>query len=187
MSYSNQVFKNTETGQLFDIFTQPQTDVIPSQDLTYDLGSSSRRWDRLNTNDIVFVNGGTSLNYYKETSLTMGFSGACSFSCPINFTRIGDIVQISLGVIPSTNIISALVLTSSTFLPVDLRPTVQCSFIGAVQLSGNNVPIKIQILTTGSIVISVNVITGSSQSFDVFPPTGAISTNERINGSYRID
>jgi hypothetical protein len=34
MSFNNQVFKNTTTGQLFDIFTTPTTDLIPSLDLT---------------------------------------------------------------------------------------------------------------------------------------------------------
>lgn len=124
MSYSNQVFKNTETGQLFDIFTQPQADLIPSKDLTYDLGSSTRRWERLNTNDIVFVNGGSSLDYYKAVSGTLNLSQAGGgYGLNYTATRIGKQITISFTGLIILGASGIGPVVSSTGLPVDFRPS----------------------------------------------------------------
>ncbi len=92
MSFSNQVFKNTTTGQLFDIFTSPQTDIIPAQDLTYDLGSPNKRWENVYTGSIILGGGGLSLNYYNTTTLNINIDGDPNVSTTVNLVRLGNIV-----------------------------------------------------------------------------------------------
>jgi len=57
MSVSQLVYKNIFTGEKFDdFFTNINGDLIPSTDLTYDLGSVTKRWDQCYFNVINFGN-----------------------------------------------------------------------------------------------------------------------------------
>jgi hypothetical protein len=116
MSYSNQVFKNTETGQLFDIFTKPTTDIIPSEDLTYDLGSASKNWNSVHTGGI-WISGDNSLfNKYKEqtyNSCTVG--GRVNGTIRVCFTRVGNMVTMRIQNLNSVSVVNSASNITITF------------------------------------------------------------------------
>jgi hypothetical protein len=213
MSYSNQVFKNSETGQLFDIFTTPQSDIIPTLDLTYDLGSPSKRWDDLYCNElnfdtsfssnvitnsiqtnnarvgnVIFGDGPSQLNYYNEITITATWSGpvATPFTSQIFFTRIGRVVHFTFASIPNKSITSISNLISSTnTIPSDMIPS---QFVPIVSCYINNTtytPLLIQFAPSGVILLSPCVATGSVVSFSPFFNPSQFYC-DRISGSYTI-
>jgi hypothetical protein len=190
MSYSNQVFKNTETGQLYDIFTQPTTDLIPAVDITYDLGSITKRWDQayiytINASNDILLDG-ASIN--QSTSITATFTGPFSSSVPITLTKLfNKMVQISLGPIPSSSVSSASIATASGVVPLFFRPTSQCSFTCALNMSGNKLVGKITILPTGDITMEIQQQTTSTPQyvgFGAFQVNMALISSDRIQGFY---
>ena len=213
MSYSNQVFKNTETGQLFDIFNNPNTDIIPSLDLTYDLGSPPKRWDNLYSNtlnfdtsfssnvitnsiqannaqfgNVIFGNGPSQLNYYKEITVTATWSGpvATPFTSQIFFTRIGRVVHFTFASISTKNItsISNLICSTNT-IPSDMLPSQIVPIVSCYINNSTYTPILLQFTPSGVILLSPCVATGSVVSFSPFFNPAQFYC-DRISGSYTI-
>jgi len=76
--------------------------VYPKTDSTYDLGSTSLRWNNIHTDALRFVNGGDDMDWYEEGSITPvltfgGGSTGITYSIQTGlFTRIGRQVFFSI-------------------------------------------------------------------------------------------
>jgi hypothetical protein len=182
MSFSQQVFKNTSTGELFDIFTTPTTNIIPGLDSTYDLGSANKKWDQLYVNNIVFPTGTI---VYKETTVTASWTGPTTFSSNVSFTRVGRLVEFSFAPIPSINIPAIANIFATNVVPVDMRPSGLTSITSTYNSGANPYSLLIQISAGGAITLQQGVITGTIFSYGPFI-NGQTFSCDRIQGVYQI-
>lgn len=154
MTFSNQVFKNSETGQLFDIFTRPVTDIIPSQDLTFDLGSSTKRWDFIYTNRII-SSGSPVIDATISQSYLVGSDwGAIPFN-NINFANNFDTNGETFTYTGST----ALVKAEASAQYIRLNGDVNCG----VSITVNNIPV-----TTGACRVNTSTNTNTARCQKIF-------------------
>lgn len=168
MTFSNQVFKNSETGQLFDVFTTPTTDLIPALDSTYDLGSTTKKWDDAYINKIHTQSISVSNVFEGLIDLT-GYGANKFYQIGFKFVRLGDIAMVSIdqGNGPdSVTTTTSVIATAAEAIPVIYRPLYDISqtFSGIYQNS--RVVFNFTYKVNGQMTVEYNFVSGQTFNLD---------------------
>jgi hypothetical protein len=190
MSVSQLLYKNIFTGELFDnLFNGINGDILPKTDNTYDIGSTTLRWNEIYGVNIKTTNinfGNENLNAYQESFISLNWTGAASFVGNSRFTRIGrmcylEIIPFSVQTMTTTNI-----LTCISAIPVDVRPS--NSIIINCIVSVNGVPQDCSLIvdTSGTIILRRGTVSGTVQIYTTFNSASTVEIQQRLNINYSI-
>jgi hypothetical protein len=174
MSFSNNFLSNIFTNELCDVIKSATSDLIPSLDNVYNLGSSARRWAKIFVENVNF--GNEDLNDYREQTLNLTYSGAVSFASTAKITKIGRQITLELAPIGAILTTAGASLVSNNFLDVSLRPNEQKIFYGVGAVGATSQMLFIIYLgTSGGVIIQPMTVSANNVIPNNFPSATTIN------------